>query len=196
MSKEHDVTKLLERSREGDAAADAELIDVVYGALRGLASKLLSRERPDHTLQATALVHEAWFKLAPKGDDPRGVVGRNRTHFLAIAARAMRQVLVNHARDRGRLKRQGPDAAQRITLAVAEAHEGLANVDVLALHEQLDELRALDERQHAIVELRVFGGLTVQETADALAVSPRTVKLDWSMARTWLAGRLDGPTAP
>jgi RNA polymerase sigma factor (TIGR02999 family) len=182
-----DVTRLLRASRDGDASAHEALLGQVYGAMRGLASRLLSRERNDHTLQATELVHEAWFRLAPQGTS---IPGEDRSHFLAITARAMRQVLVNHARDRARLKRKGPDAEHRVTLGVAAAEGGLEDVDVLALHEALEELRALDERQHAITELRVFGGLTVAETAEVLGVSSRTVNLDWSMARSFLAGRL------
>ena len=185
-----DVTLLLRRSREGDEAAHHELMTAVYDALRGLAGKLINAERPGHTLQATALVHEAWFKLVRRGDDSAIAVGRDRAHFLAIAARAMRQVLVNHARDRARLKRQGPDAERRVTLAAVAAPDGLPEVEVLALHESLQVLHALDERQALITELRVFGGLSVPETAEVLGVSERTVVLDWSMARRWLAGHL------
>lgn len=177
------VTELLGRWRAGDGLAEGELIARVYGDLRRIARRQLARERQGHTLQPTALAHEAYLKLA----DQERVVWNGRTHFLAVAALAMRRILVSHARERGAAKRGG--GALRVTLdgnlAVAER-----DFDLAALDEALVELARRDPRAARVVELRFFGGLTLDETASALGVSPATVKVDWSLARSWLFRRL------
>lgn len=160
----------------------ADLMPLVYDELRRIAARYISRERPGQTLQATALVNEAYLRLA--AERPREFA--NRTHFLAIAALSMRQILVQKARARKAAKRGG--APHRITLDdrnIDQAHLP-ADIDVLALDEALTKLAALDPEQAHIVELRYFGGLTVEETADVLGSSPATVKRHWAMARAWL----------
>ena len=159
-----------------------DLMPLVYDELRRIAARYISRERPGQTLQATALVNEAYVRLA--AERPREFA--NKTHFLAIAALSMRQILVQRARARKAAKRGG--APHRITLDdrnIDQAHLP-ADVDVLALDEALSKLATLDPEQARIVELRYFGGLTVEETADVLASSPATVKRHWAMARAWL----------
>jgi RNA polymerase sigma-70 factor (ECF subfamily) len=173
----------------------AELMPQVYDELRRLAANYLRHERPGQTLQATALVHEAFLRLSKDKSQP----WKNRTHFLAIAALSMRQILVQRARARHAEKRGG-EHAERITLdeslvqdrpAVSRrsaAHEG--GVDVLELDAALEKLATLDPQQAKIVELRYFGGLTVEEAADALDISPATVKRHWTIARAWLRKEL------
>jgi RNA polymerase sigma factor (TIGR02999 family) len=159
---------------------------LVYDELRRIAAGYISRERPGQTLQATALVNEAFVRLAAE----RARSFANRTHFLAIAALSMRQILVQRARARKAAKRGG--APERVTLDERlVAGEG-QSIDVLALDEALTRLAALDPAQARIVELRYFGGLTVEETADAVGVSPATVKREWAMARAWLKRALEG----
>ena len=169
----------------------ADLMPLVYDQLRRIAARYISRERPGQTLQATALVNEAYLRLA--AERPREFA--NKTHFLAIAALSMRQILVQRARARNAAKRGG--APQRITLDdrnIDQAHSP-ADIDVLALDEALSKLAALDPEQARIVELRYFGGLTVEETADVLGSSPATVKRHWAMARAWLKQALDAAPA-
>ena len=164
-----------------------DLMPLVYDELRRIAARYISRERPGQTLQATALVNEAYVRLA--AERPREFA--NRTHFLAIAALSMRQILVQRARARKAAKRGG--APHRITLDdrnIDQAHLP-ADVDVLALDEALSKLAALDREQAQIVELRYFGGLTVEETAEVLGSSPATVKRHWAMARAWLKQALE-----
>jgi RNA polymerase sigma-70 factor (ECF subfamily) len=182
------------------AAGDpvSSLMPLVYDELRRIAARYISRERPGQTLQATALVNEAFVRLA--AERPRDF--QNRTHFLAIAALSMRQILVQRARARNAAKRGG--APQRITLddsnlAAADmaagfgvVDKGPGDIDVLALDEALTRLAALDPDQARIVELRYFGGLTVEETADAMGSSPATVKRHWAMARAWLKQAIEG----
>jgi RNA polymerase sigma-70 factor (ECF subfamily) len=160
----------------------------VYDELRRLAANYLRRERPGQTLQATALVHEAFLRLNAEKNHP----WKNRTHFLAIAALSMRQILVQRARARHAAKRGGD--AQRITLdesALAETPQAdAAGVDVLALDAALERLAALDPQQAKIVELRYFGGMTVEEVGETLAISPATVKRHWTLARAWLQREL------
>jgi len=159
---------------------------LVYDELRRIAARYVSRERPGQTLQATALVNEAFVQLAAE----RARQFQNRTHFLAIAARSMRQILIQRARARGAAKRGG--APQRVTLD--EGRAGVTTpdaVDVEALDEALTRLAALDPEQARIVELRYFGGLTVEETAEVVGVSPATVKRQWAMARAWLKRALE-----
>lgn len=173
-----DVTTLLLAWSEGDEAARSRLIDAVYDELRRLASRHLRRERTDHSLVATALVHEAYLKLV----DQRRVRWQNRAHFFSVAARVMRRILVDHARSRGAAKRGG------VKVALEEIDPGAAplDVDLLALDAALKKLGALDERQSRLVELRFFAGLTVDEAAAAMDVAPITVKRDWALARAWL----------
>ncbi|MFK7961652.1 MAG: ECF-type sigma factor [Phycisphaerales bacterium] len=162
----------------GAAPADAHL-EAAYGELRRLAERYLRRERTDHTLQATALIHEAWFRLESTGDF------EDRTHFIGIAARAMRQVLVDHARGKHAIKRGGD--RQRRSLDAAEPSVDPQPDDILALDESLTRLAARHERTARVVELRAFGGLTIRETAAVLGVSSTTVEDDWTVARAWLA---------
>ncbi|MBK8976806.1 MAG: sigma-70 family RNA polymerase sigma factor [Planctomycetes bacterium] len=186
------ITAYLLRLRDGDAAAAGEMLPLVYEELRQIAGQLLRAGMPGHTLQPTALVHEAWLKIQRAVGGGAGF--NDRVHFLAVAARAMRQVLVNHARDR-RARKRGGDA-QRVPLDecldVVERQTG----DLVALHDTLERLAQDDERQARIVELRVFGGLTIEEVAAALGVAPTTVKADWRFARAWLQRTLGSERQP
>jgi RNA polymerase sigma factor (TIGR02999 family) len=177
---QHDVTRLLVEWRHGDQAALAHLLPLVYDELRRLAQRYLQSERPDHTLQATALVHEAYLRLV----DQRQAQWHNRAHFFGIAAQMMRRILVDHARQQHAAKRGGAEPKLSLDEAVHVSAERA--VDVVALDEALTALAALDPQQSQIVELRFFGGLTIEETAEVLGVSPATVKRDWSMAQAWL----------
>src|SRR5437867_361736 len=153
---------------------------VVYGELRRLAQHYLRRERPDHTLQATALVHEAYLRLI----DQHSVTWQNRAHFFGIAAQMMRRILVNHAVAKRSEKRGGLETKLSLDEAVSFADQ--REVDLVALDDALKELEALDPQQSRVVELRFFGGLSIEETAEALGISPATVKRDWSTAKIWL----------
>lgn len=168
----------------GDESAAESLFTVVYQELRSIAAKFLQRERDGHTLQPTALVHEAWMRLAARPDSS----WNDAAHFKAVTVRAMRRVLVDHARRRRRAKRGGGE--RRITLSDSLVEHGSDVVDLLALDAALDQLAALHERQARVVELRFLGGLTVRETAHVLGVDPSTVKADWMIARVFLAERL------
>lgn len=174
------VTKLLARVSAGDSDALEQLFPLVYGGLRGAADQMLRRERPGHTLQPTALVHEAYLKLIGSGRIP----SRDRAHFLGIAARAMRQILVDHARRRGARKRG--DGLGPVTLDLDVADRGMGFDEVIALDDALDRLSAISPRLRSVVELRFFGGLGEDEIAAALDVTPRTVQRDWAKARAWL----------
>jgi RNA polymerase sigma factor (TIGR02999 family) len=174
------ITQLLERARGGDEPAVGALVPLVYGELRRIAASCLRRERPGHTLQATALVHEAYIRLLKDQD----LSFQNRAHFLGIAARAMRHILVEHARARDAAKRGGE--RHRITLHDDVAATGNREVEVLAVHQALERLAALDAQHAHVVELRFFGGLTNEEAAEALGVSVATVKRSWAFARAWL----------
>jgi RNA polymerase sigma factor (TIGR02999 family) len=176
--------RLLARAAQHDASAAAELTPLIYDDLRALAASYLRRERTGHTLQPTALVHEAFVQLARDGD----VDARERATFVAFAAQAMRRVLVEHARKRAAQKR-GADN-RRVTLSTDLAAERGEPVDVLALEEALEELARLDARQATIVELRFYGGLSVEEVAASLDLSKRSVEADWTLARAWLRRRL------
>jgi RNA polymerase sigma factor (TIGR02999 family) len=173
---------LLRRVAQGDGRAASQLLPMVYDELRRLAAGYMRRERPGQTLQATALVHEAYVRLVRPGEQP----WNGRTHFLAIAALSMRQVLVDRARRRGAAKRGG--AGIRVTLddAMLPAPSPDAGIDLVALDAALTRLAALDPLPARIVELRYFGGLTVDETADVVGVSPATVKRHWTLARAFL----------
>jgi len=179
-----DVTDLLIEWGKGDQEALNKLMPLVYDELHRLASPLLRRERAGHTLQTTALVHEAYLELV----DQRNVNWQNRVHFFNVAAQAMRHVLVDHARRRRALKRGGDFCRLSIDKAVISSEE--KDADLLDLNEALNSLAAMDPQQSRVVELRVFGGLSVEETAEALGISPRTVKREWSMAKAWLHRQL------
>jgi RNA polymerase sigma factor (TIGR02999 family) len=180
-----DVTGLLAAWRGGRDEALDDLIPVVYGELRRLARQQLRRERPDHSLQPTALTHEAFLRLF----GTRQVSWQNRTHFFAVAATLMRRLLVEHARKRGAARRGGP--ATRVALDEARSPVASPDVDVMALHEALDGLEQIDPRQSRIVELKYFGGMTNEETAEVLGLSPATVKREWSVAKLWLRRALE-----
>jgi RNA polymerase sigma-70 factor, ECF subfamily len=179
------VTQLLQRASAGDEQARASLFDVLYDELRRLAEAAMRRERPDHTLQATALVHETYVRLADDG-------GRfeNRAHFFGVAASAMRRVLVDHARARRAQKRGGGDALVSVEDLDSLPGGAAGSVDLVALDDALSRLAALDPRQAQVVELRFFGGLSVEETATLLDMSPRTIKREWQVARAWLKREL------
>jgi RNA polymerase sigma factor (TIGR02999 family) len=177
---EQPVTELLVKWREGDPKALEALVPLVYEELRGIAHRYLQRERSDHTLQSAALVHEAYLRLVDRA--PPHV--ENRAHFAALAARLMREILVDYARARRAAKR---DADCRVELDEALAVAKKRGVDVLALDDALNELAAKDDQQSRIVELRFFGGLTIEETAYALDTSAATVKRDWRVAKAWLS---------
>ena len=176
-----DVTQLLLAWSEGDERALDRLIPVVYRELRKLAKRYIDQERPGHTLQATALVNEAYMRLA----DIDRMQWQNRAHFFAISAQMMRRILVDHARRRNQLKR-GEGA---IPVELDQAHavfQGSSNADLVAVDEALSALTAVNERHGHVVELRFFGGLSVEETAEVLKVSTDTVSRDWKAAKAWL----------
>jgi RNA polymerase sigma factor (TIGR02999 family) len=174
------VTELLVDWSKGDQEALNKLIPLVYDELHKLASRYLRRERPDHTLQTTALVHEAYLKLV----DQRDANWQNRVQFFAVASQLMRRILVDYARRHRASKRGG--SYYKITLDEALVSSGDKDAELLALDEALDRLAAIDPRQSRVAELRIFGGLTLEETARALDISPRTVRREWSMAKAWL----------
>ncbi len=178
------VTLLLGQLRDGKEGAADELFGVLYDELHRIAGRVFGGRGAQHTLQPTVLVHEAYLKMARPGASD----WNDRAHFCNVAARAMRQVLVNHARDKRAAKRGGDAVRQDITLS-AFAGEGDA-VDILALHEELEVLSDLDERQGKIAELRLFADLSTKEIAEVLEMPQRTVQLDWQMARAWLTERL------
>jgi len=179
-----DVTQVLAQLRDGDQRAADKLLPMVYDEFRALARHYLGQERANHTLQPTALVHEAYLKLV----DQTRVDWQGKSHFFAVAAQAMRRILVDHARSRQRDKRGGGRA--RVALDEAVALSPQKDEDVLALDEVLERLGKLDPRQAKVVELRFFGGMSVEEVAQALGVSKRTVEGDWTFARAWLAREL------
>lgn len=175
---------MLGQVRGGDKDALATLLPLVYDELKRVAASHLRRERPDHTLQATALVHEMYVRLV----DRSALTWENRAHFFGVAAQAMRQILVDHARSRGASKRGGQ--RHRVTLDEALAVSAEPSIELLAIDEALIALAELDPAQARLVELRYFGGLTVEETAEVLDVSPTTVKREWRLAKAWLHRRL------
>jgi RNA polymerase sigma factor (TIGR02999 family) len=176
----HSVTQMLLDWSEGDREALDKLIPIVYSELRLRAARYLRRERPGHTLQTTALIHETYLRLV----DQKDVQWQNRAHFFGIAAQLMRRILVDHARQRDAAKRGGAD--RTLTLDDAMAVFAGRDVNLIALDEALTRLAEIDARQSKVVELRYFSGLSIEETAEVLGVSPATVKLDWSMAKAWL----------
>ena len=180
------ATQLLVAWGAGNRQALDEMLPLVYEELHRLAARYLSRERPDHTLQPTALVHEAYLRLI----NQRHVDWRNRAQFLVLAASVMRRILVNHARDRAAAKRVG--GRERVSISLIEAPSGGPDVDLIALEEALERLAALDPRKARVVELRFFGGLTTEEVAEVLEVSRATVEREWSFARAWLYDAMEG----
>ncbi|MEW5916871.1 MAG: sigma-70 family RNA polymerase sigma factor [Gemmatimonadota bacterium] len=174
------MTRLLVQLQGGKHEVSEKLIPLVYAELHDLAVSYLRRERSDHTLQPTALVHEAYLRLV----DQRNTTWQNRAHFFGIAAQAMRRILLDHARRKRAGKREG--AAQRVTLDEGIAETPQRSIDLIALDVALERLKALDERQYKVVELRFFGGLDVEQTAEVLGISPATVKRDWVFAKAWL----------
>jgi RNA polymerase sigma factor (TIGR02999 family) len=185
-----DVTHLLLAWRDGDNAALERLAPLVYGELRKLAHSRLRAESPNASIDTTDLVHEAYLRLV----DARSVSWQDRTHFYALCARAMRRILVDAARRRRSLKRGG--AVLMVPLENSLAISSDRDSDLLSLDEALTDLTAADARQGQVVELRYFGGLSVDETARALGISPHTVVRDWNMAKLWLLRALRGPAAP
>jgi RNA polymerase sigma factor (TIGR02999 family) len=180
------LTELLQAWQQGDARAGEELVPLVYVELRRIAAIRLRAERDGHTLQATALVHEAWLRLAQQ----HGAHWQNRSQFFAIAVQAMRRILVDHARRRQAAKRgAGAPMADIDELAEVLASP-VPDEQLLALDSALVELAALDERQARVVELRFFGGLSVDQTAAVMGLSPSTVKREWATARAWLFRRV------
>jgi len=182
------VTELLVRWRQGDQEALEAIVPLVYKELHDLAHGYLRREHPGHTLQSMALVHEAYLRLV----DQKPLDINDRSHFIAVAARLMRQILVDHARSRGAAKR---GAGLKVGLSAAAARadaraESALEIDLMALDDALTELARLDERQGRIVELRYFGGMTNEEVALALGISPATVKREWTVAKAWLSRRI------
>jgi len=184
-----DVTQLLWRWGHGDRDALDRLMPLVYQELHRMASRYMTGERAGHTLQTTGLVHEAYVRLV----DQRHVDWQNRAQFFGLAAQAMRRILVDHARSRARAKRgsDAPRAAVETVDALA-APESVNLDDAVAIDVALNKLQAVDAGQAQIVELRFFGGLTVEETAEVLSTSPRTVKREWALARAWLLRELAG----
>lgn len=179
------ITEKLQAWCNGDKSAISEVMDAVYGELRKQAQAFLKQERPNHTLQPTALAHEAYLRLI----DQRSVKWQSKAHFLALAATMMRRILVNYALERRRLKRGG----NNLKLSLDEAmfiSVNQSDVDLVALNEALDGLGKLNWRQAKIVELKYFGGLTTEEIADLLQVSLATVKRDWTAAKAWLRSEL------
>ena len=174
------VTRLLQAWSQGEDAALEELLPLVHQELRRLARRYMFGERPEHTLQATALVNEAYLRLVSS----RQVNWQNRAHFFAISAQLMRRILVDHARARGYRKRGG--GAAKITLDEALVRPPEKGQDLVALDDALKELAGVDPRKSKVVELRFFGGLSVEETAEVLKVSPETVQRDWRLAKAWL----------
>jgi RNA polymerase sigma factor (TIGR02999 family) len=180
------VTRILTRLSGGDRQAVDELLPLVYAEMRRIAGGYMRRERKGHTLQPTALTHEAYLRLV--GSAP--IEWRDRAHFLGVAAQAMRRILVEHARARGRRKRGGD--AQRVSLVDVAAVPGVPTIDLLALDAALTNLAAADPRKGRVVELLYFGGLTADEAGELLGVTGRTVERDWRYARLWLLRELSG----
>jgi len=183
------VTELLVRWRSGDKAALDSLMPLVYTELRRIANRYLQGERSDHTLQSTALVHEAYVRMTGQALPQ----WQNRAHFFAVAAQLMRQILVDHARSHRASKRGGD--VYKLALEDAEEQPKVLDFDIVALDDALKSLALMDEQQSRVVELKFFGGLSVDDTADVLGVSASTVKRDWTTARAWLFRELNRSAA-
>lgn len=186
MSDPDGATRLLLAGGEGDRQALDAMMPLVYDELHRIAARYLGGERPGHTLQPTALVHEAYLRLI----NQRSVDWRNRAQFMGIAAGMMRRILVNHARDRAAAKRGA--GRERVSLSLVEAMAGRAEVELIALEEALERLAAVDARKARVVELKFFAGLTMEEVAEVLGVSRATAEREWSFARAWLFDALEG----
>ena len=183
--KQHKISLILKDWSGGDTSSTEELLSLVYEELRSIAARYLRRERPDHTLQPTALVHEAFLKLVDISD----ITWQDRAHFFAVSANVMRRILVDHARARQSDKRGG--SVQRIALEDAISLSSAPDVDLIELDQALRELASFDQQQSNIVELRFFGGLTIEETAQVVGISPATVKREWLVAKAWLFRKLN-----
>lgn len=181
---QHEVTRLLSGFQQGDTEATEQLMRVVYSELHDLAELYMRRERPDHTLQPTALVNDAYLRLLGQ----REISWQNRSHFFGIAAQAMRRILVDHARKSLARKREG---GERITLDESVAAQSEDPVDLISLDNALEKLSSVDERYARVVELRYFSGLGIEETAAVLDIAPATVKRDWAFARAFLQRELE-----
>ena len=182
-----EITQILaELDSTDQKTAFAKLLPLVYDELRALSGRYLRQERPDHTLQATALVHEAYVRLAGS----RGGKWENRTHFFRVAAKVMRRILINHALAHRAEKRGAPRT--RVSITDLAETDGSADFDLLDLHEAMERLAAQDRHKARVVELRFFAGCTIEETAETLGVSTATVERDWRFARAWLRSQLDG----
>jgi RNA polymerase sigma factor (TIGR02999 family) len=184
------VTQLLVRWRGGDREALDDLMPLVYNELRRVAQRYLQRERTGHTLQGTALVHEAYVRLV--GDN--APQWQNRAHFFAVAAQVMRRILVEHARSHGAAKRGA--GVCKVTLSAAESFSGRTDVDIVALDDALKTLAEMDPQQSRVVELKFFAGLSNEDASQVLGISASTVKRDWSTARAWLFRELDRSASP
>ena len=191
MAERAEVTAILQKVSDGSSTAPSELLPLVYVELRKLAASYMSRERADHTLQPTALVHDAYIRLI----DWENVSWQNRAHFFSVAAQVMRNILVNHAVAR---KTQKRDHGGQIELTENISFDGRTDLDLVALNEALDALAEIEPRQAKLVEMRFFGGLSIDETAHVLNVSPATVKREWAIAKTWpvASGCPDATSAP
>lgn len=181
------ATALLLATGAGDAQARERMLPLIYNELRSLAAQYLRRERSGHTLEPTALVHEAYCRLI----DQRRVDWSNRAQFIGLAAVMMRRILVNHARDRVAAKRGG-GSIERVPLTIVAAETDIPEIDLLWLHEALDQLAELDTRKSQIVELKFFGGLTMEEIAATIGVSRATVEREWTFSRAWLYRTISG----
>jgi RNA polymerase sigma factor (TIGR02999 family) len=182
----HDVTALLENWSNGDPQALERLMPLVYDELRRLARNYLRHERPDHTLQCTALVHEAYIRMV----NQKEVSWQNRSHFFGVAAQSIRHILVDYARAYQTAKRGS--GAHKLSLDAAMGVPAGQDIDLIALDDALNQLAAIDAQQGRVVELRFFGGLSIEETAAVLKISPATVKREWVMAKAWLFQNLSG----
>jgi RNA polymerase sigma factor (TIGR02999 family) len=186
MDSSENITQLLVKWGDGDKAALERLMPLVYSELRRLAKNYLRRERQNHTLQPTALVNEAYLKLI----DQRKPRWQNRAQFYGVAAQMMRRILVDHARQNKAAKRGGSEQ-QRLSITSAGQLGEKPDTDLLALHEALKELKTFDPQQERIVELKFFGGLSIEETAEVMGIGHATVERDWKMARAWLRRKLE-----
>jgi len=181
-----EITAMLRAGGDGDRAVLDQMLPLVYDELHRQAHRYLRRERANHTLQTTALINEAYLKLV----DQRAVQWQNRAHFFGIAAQAMRRILVDYAKTKNREKRGGAAVDLPLEEALLVAATG-QSIDLLALDEALTRLALIDEQQTRVVELKYFSGLSIEETAEALGISPATVKRDWQMAKAWLRHELN-----